>query len=146
EGTIAVTASADRTVKVWEVNSGRELHNLRGHKDFVRSVSISADGARAMSYSRESPIFVWDLTSGSVLSEIIEEIGTVNSAVLIGHGKRAVTGSGDHTVRLWDLERARCLATFTADDTVTSCAVSADADTIIAGDGSGAVHILKVRP
>jgi len=99
-----------------------------------------------MSYSRQSPILVWDLASGSVLKEITEEIGTVNSAVLIGNGQCAVTGSGDHTVRLWDLDQARCLATFTADDTVTSCAVSADAGTMIAGDGSGAVHILQVRP
>jgi WD40 repeat protein len=98
-----------------------------------------------MSYSRQSPILVWDLASGFVLMEITEDIGTVNSAVLIGNGQRAVTGSGDHTVRLWDLERPRCLATFTADDTVTSCVVSADEGTIIAGDGSGAVHILKVR-
>jgi WD40 repeat protein len=144
-GTIAATASADRTVKIWELNSGREMHILSGHKDFVRSVSISADGTRAMSYSRRSPIFVWDLASGSVLMEITEDIGTVNSAVLIGNGQCAVTGSGDHTVRLWDVNRGRCLATFTADDTVTSCAVSADGGTIIAGDGSGAVHILQVR-
>jgi WD40 repeat protein len=145
EGTIAATASADRTVKVWELNSGRELHNLSGHKDFVRCVSISADGARAMSYSRPGPILVWDLASGSVLMKITEEIGTVNSAAMISNGQRAVTGSGDHTVRLWDLDRARCVASFTADDTVTGCAVSADAGTIIAGDASGAVHILQVR-
>jgi WD40 repeat protein len=64
---------------------------------------------------------------------------------MIGNGQRAVTGSGDHTVRLWDVDRARCIARFTADDTVTGCAVSADAGTIIAGDGSGAVHILQTR-
>jgi WD40 repeat protein len=98
-----------------------------------------------MSYSRRGPVLVWELASGSVLLQIAEHVGTVNSAAMIGTGQWAVTASGDHTIRLWDIDGARCAAVFTADDTVTSCAVTADGQIIVAGDGSGAVHILEVR-
>src|ERR1019366_5339496 len=44
DGRIAVSASDDQTLKVWEVASGRELRTLTGHSSRVSGVALSGDG------------------------------------------------------------------------------------------------------
>ena len=60
----AVSASDDRTLKVWDLDSGLELRSLPGHSDSVNSVAMSADGRRAVSASSDQTLMVWDLESG----------------------------------------------------------------------------------
>ena len=145
EGTLALSASSDATVRCWDVNSGREVQLLRGHEDFVRCVSVAPDCARAISGSNRGRLKIWDLSSASELLDIESDIGTVNGVALMAGGHGAISGSGDRTVRLWDLNAARIVASFTADDTVTSCAIASDRRTIVAGDASGAVHFLRIE-
>ena len=65
---LALSASDDGTVKVWDLTSGQELRILAGHADWVRSVAVSADGRLALSGSYDKKVKVWDLTSGQELA------------------------------------------------------------------------------
>ena len=51
DGRLAVSGSADKTLKVWELASGRELRTLAGHTDGVNAVAVSGDGRLAVSAS-----------------------------------------------------------------------------------------------
>ena len=51
DGRRAVSASADDTLKVWDLESGRELHTLSGHAHSVFTVAVRPDGRRAVSAS-----------------------------------------------------------------------------------------------
>jgi WD40 repeat protein len=51
----------------------------------------------------------------------------------------------DETLRVWDLESGKGLALLTADSPTASCAVSLDGRTIVAGDGIGSMHILRME-
>jgi WD40 repeat protein len=44
-----VSASRNKTLKVWELSSGRELHTLSGYADSVTAVAVTPDGQRAVS-------------------------------------------------------------------------------------------------
>ena len=57
----------DKTLKVWDVDSGRELRTLQGHSDGVNGVAVSADGRMAVSASYDQTLKVWDLDSGREL-------------------------------------------------------------------------------
>ena len=59
-----VSGSADKTVKVWDVATGRELLSLKGHTDAVRSVAFSPDGKRIVSGSGDKTVKVWDAGNG----------------------------------------------------------------------------------
>jgi WD40 repeat protein len=48
-GRQAVSASEDRTLKVWDLENGRALRTLEGHSNKVQGVAVSADGRRAVS-------------------------------------------------------------------------------------------------
>jgi WD40 repeat protein len=65
--------------------------------------------------------------------------GWVKVMAFKADGKRALVGSEDSTLRVWDLESGRCLAVFTGDAVVSSCAWSEER--IMAGDQDGHVHL-----
>jgi WD40 repeat protein len=59
-----VSGSRDRTVKVWEAESGRLLRSLEGHTGVVRAVAVSPDGRFIVSGSADHTIRAWDPESG----------------------------------------------------------------------------------
>ena len=61
----------DDTLKVWDLDSGRELRTLAGHSDYVRGVAVTADGRRAVSASDDNTLKVWDLESGTVIARFM---------------------------------------------------------------------------
>ena len=67
DGRWAVSASLDKTLKVWDLEAGRELRTLEGHSALVTGVAVTADGRRAVSASEDKTLKVWDLDSGREL-------------------------------------------------------------------------------
>ena len=64
DGKRIVSGSADRTVKVWDAETGQELLSLKGHAGLVSSVAISPDGKRIVSGSADKTVKVWDAANG----------------------------------------------------------------------------------
>ena len=67
DGRRAVSASWDNTLKVWDLESGRELRTLEGHSGHVNGVAVTPDGRRAVSASEDNTLKVWDLDTGREL-------------------------------------------------------------------------------
>ncbi len=63
DGKRIVSGSEDKTLKVWDAQTGRETLTLKGHSDAVTSVSFSPDGKRIVSGSGDKTLKVWDRSS-----------------------------------------------------------------------------------
>jgi len=63
-----VSASEDNTLKVWDLETGRELRTLKGHSQSVSGVAVAPDGRRVVSASRDNTLKLWDLESGLVIA------------------------------------------------------------------------------
>ena len=61
-----VSASYDKTLKVWSLASGECLQTLSGHSDWVYAVAV-LDADRIVSGSRDKTLKVWSLASGECL-------------------------------------------------------------------------------
>lgn len=64
DGTWAVSGSRDRTVRVWDLNTGKCLVLLKGHLNQVNSVAISPNGKWIFSGSLDKSICIWDVAVG----------------------------------------------------------------------------------
>jgi WD40 repeat protein len=137
EGRRAVSASTDKTLKVWDLQSGRELFTLEGHSGWVTAVAVTPDGRRAVSASDDHMLKVWCLESGSELLTLKGHSYAVAGVAVTADGRRAVSASDDHMLKVWDLESGRELLTLEGHSESVSCvavtpdgrrAVSASAD------------------
>jgi WD40 repeat protein len=109
EGKLLVSGSADRTIRAWEVPSGREALVLRGSGGRVESLAFSPDGLRLASVSNQH-VTVWDATTGSEARSRLEQGETLSGLVLNPAGDR-VAMLGSETVVIHDAKTAEPLRT-----------------------------------
>lgn len=64
DGTLVVTGSADRTVKVWNAEFGTEQLTVTGHEGTVRAVTFSNDGTQVLSGSDDGGAVIWNRQTG----------------------------------------------------------------------------------
>ncbi|MFK8184655.1 MAG: NB-ARC domain-containing protein [Phormidesmis sp.] len=102
DGTQLVSGSADRTVKVWDVQTGACLQTLEGHQNWVMSVAFSPDGTQLVSGSADRTVKVWDVQTGECLQTLEGHGHGIWSVAFSPDGTRIVSGSADLTIRLWD--------------------------------------------
>jgi hypothetical protein len=67
DGKYAISASRDKTLKVWNWQTGQEVRTLEGHSDWVRAVAFSPDGKYAISASFDFTLKVWNWQTGEVI-------------------------------------------------------------------------------
>jgi WD40 repeat protein len=106
-------------------------------------VVITTDGRRALSASDDRTLRVWDLESGQTVRMLEDCTWMKGYVALTIDGGRAVSATGG-TLCVWDLESGKEIDVFTAESLIQCCAVVADASTIVAGDESGRVHLLRL--
>ena len=98
-GSRVATGSVDRTVKVWDVATGKELLTLAGHTGTVSSVSFNSDGSRLVTGSSDKTAKVWDATTGKESLTLTGHRGDVHSVSFSADGWSVLTGSADGTAR-----------------------------------------------
>src|SRR6266567_1664585 len=102
DGQRVVTASDDRTARLWDAASGKPIGEPMKHEDIVDSAEFSPDGHRVVTASRNRTARLWDAASGKPIGEPMKHEAAVKSAQFSPDGQRVVTSSYDKTARLWD--------------------------------------------
>ena len=64
DGQLALTGSRDKTARLWEVATRRELHRLEEHHGSIMSVAFSPDGRLALTGSVDHTVRLWDVATG----------------------------------------------------------------------------------
>ena len=107
DGTRIASASTDKTIRIWNAQTGEEVATLTGHTAAVVTVAYSPDGSKLASGSDDSTIRLWDTQTGQELQVIREHATSVRSVVFRPDGQVLASGSEDHQIRLWDLQSGR---------------------------------------
>jgi eukaryotic-like serine/threonine-protein kinase len=118
DGERIASASGDKTVQVWDANTGTTLLTYRGHAYGVLGVAWSPDGERIASASGDKTVQVWDANTGTTLltyrghGSWVNAVawspvarGTLSGGEVIGErdGQRIVSVGWDDTAQVWDV-------------------------------------------
>ena len=102
DSTRIVTASTDKTARIWDAGTGAQLALLSGHGDRVISATYSPDGTRIATASADKTARIWDARTGAELAVLSGHGDRVISAAYAPDGTRIVTASADKSARVWD--------------------------------------------
>jgi hypothetical protein len=103
DGTRIVTASNDKTARVWDAASGQPLTPPLKHESPVWHAAFSPDGTRIVTASDDKTARVWDAAGGQPLTGPLKHADEVRYAAFSPDGNRVVTASDDKTARVWDV-------------------------------------------
>ncbi|MBQ5892572.1 MAG: TIR domain-containing protein [Bacteroidales bacterium] len=142
DGKRIISGSGDKTVKIWNANTGQCLKTLKGHSRSVYSVAYSPDGTKIISGSCDKTVKIWDANTGQCLKTLEGHLGWVYSVAYSPDGAKIVSGSGDKTIKIWDTNTGKCLKTLEGHSYgVFSVAYSPDGTKIIGGSNDETVKI-----
>jgi WD40 repeat protein len=139
DGSKLASASADKFLKVINVQDGKELKSFEGHTHHVLTVDWSSDGKQLVTGGADNVLKVWDFETGEQL-RTLKEAGKQVTAVRWVPGKPLVAGaSGDSTVKFWSPNgTGNVTRTFNGpSDFVFGVATSKDGKIVAAGGADG---------
>jgi hypothetical protein len=93
-----ITGGLDRTAKVWDSGTGRDLLTLRGHMDVVNTIHITMDGSRIYTGSADGSVRIWQAATEeelSVLSEAEQQVSEQLSELRIRRSRSAEKEAAD---------------------------------------------------
>ena len=140
---ILASGSADRSIKLWDAQTGKLLKSLQGHRSWVWGIAISPDSKFLASGSYDHTVKLWDLESGECLQTLLGHPSSV-LAVRFSHDGKTLFSSGyDKLIKHWHLGTGECLNTWEADSSnrVWAMAISPNSQHLAAGGDDTSVKL-----
>ncbi|MCX5207158.1 helix-turn-helix domain-containing protein [Streptomyces sp. NBC_00237] len=145
DGRWLASASADRTVKLWDARTHRPRGSLGGHTGSVFQVVWSPDGRRLASAGADRTVRVWDTGSRRLLKSLAGHTGSVLGLAWSPDGRWLASASADRTVRVWDARTLLPAATLTGHrDFANAVAFGPDGRTLASGGDDLTVRLWSV--
>ncbi|XP_071109247.1 WD repeat-containing protein 5-like isoform X2 [Haliotis cracherodii] len=157
DGRILVTASRDTTLKVWDLEEGRQLRNLGGHTGSVTTVFLLSEQASqksgylagkpphhrlVISGSTDCSFKIWDIATGAILKSVY----TYNPITRLACNQKGLilTGTDGGKMEIWDMETGENLHSVIAFEGAVTAIKIAD-NHIFSTSSTGVVKVFQIR-
>ncbi|CAB4470395.1 WD40 repeat-like protein [Rhizophagus irregularis] len=99
-----ITGSLDKTVRVWNLDTGELIHVLKGHTRCVQALQF--DNVKLITGSMDHTLKLWNYHTGQCLNTLE---GHTDGVVSLHFDNRIVaSGSADHTIKVWNFSTSKC--------------------------------------
>jgi WD40 repeat protein len=145
DGKHVLSGGKDRSIRLWELASGKELRCLVEPAQDVAGLAFAPDGRQFLS-AAGATLYLWDLQTGRVLTRFTGHTSTVRAVAFAPGGRRALSGGDDRTVRFWDVQTGRDWRRFTGHTgEVTSVAFAPDGRLALSGSRDGSLRLWDLQ-
>jgi WD40 repeat protein len=103
DGKTAATYGHGDSIRLWDVDTGKERCALEGHTATVRSLAFSPDGKLLASASGDQTVRVWDVAAQKLLATFPDHEKPVKAVAFSPDGGLLASGGEDGNVILWDV-------------------------------------------
>jgi eukaryotic-like serine/threonine-protein kinase len=143
-GKLLAMACVDGSAKLWDVESRKELAQLKGHQGYCVDVAFHPEGSTLATAGADGTVRLWDVATRAPRAVLRGHTADVQRVAYSGNGKLLASSSSDKTIRLWDAESGNTLATIPVGCVVYGLAFSPDGTRMAAGCIDNTVRLFDV--
>lgn len=141
-----VSGATDKTLRIWDIESGATLHVLEGHESDIKAVAAMGS-QRVASVARDQTLRIWDAESGKLLRSIESPTSWMSGLtdVTALDAERVATASEDGLLRLWDASTGALIRTFEGHDEGISTVLALGGERIVSGARDQTLRVWDVE-
>jgi RNA polymerase sigma factor (sigma-70 family) len=149
DGRRVLSSSADGTVRLWDVETGKELRRLVGHQDRVTCAAFTPDGTQILSCSWDGTMRFWDVETGKELKQMTTEGAPgihICNVVFFRDGNRFLFNAADHhALQIWNVNGKQEQEFAEHPDHVEAVAISPDEKTVLEGNWDAHLRLWDIK-
>jgi WD40 repeat protein/uncharacterized caspase-like protein len=146
DGKLIASGSWDRTIKLWDAETGKLIDTLIGHQDGINSITFSPDSQTLISGSEDKTIKIWNISDRpKLIKTLTGHTDSVKAVAVSPDGKLIASAGYDNTIKLWTID-GKLLQTIKAHNlAVTSLAITPDSETLVSASWDNSVKLWSVK-
>src|SRR5439155_15442803 len=134
------TGGANKVVRIWDVESGKEVKQMKGHKATIKALAYSNDGAVIVSAGDDHLVRLFKAGDGSEIATYQGHTFGVNTVAVAPDTKSLASGSTDRTIRVWNGKQR----TMTAPSAITGIAYLPGSKSLITAGDDGFIRVWDI--
>ncbi|MBE9057537.1 WD40 repeat domain-containing protein [Sphaerospermopsis sp. LEGE 08334] len=143
---ILVSGCADKSINIWNLQTGKLIRTLTGNLGAISSVAISPDSNFLAVGSCEHPqsnVKVWDLKTGKLIHTLLGHQKPVNVITISPDG--TILTSGSNKIKIWNLQKGERICTLWHSSEVHAVAISPDGKILASGSSDHKIRLWNPR-
>lgn len=151
DGKTIVSGGGDKTVRLWNTDTGINIVTFTGHTETVVAVAYSPDGGNIVSASRDKTLRIWDAHTGENIKTLTGHKDIIVSAAYSPDGTTIISAGWDGMLHRWNAQTGQPLKTYELykgvlhfarghAGAITRIAYSPDGNTIATASGDGTMQ------
>lgn len=149
DGKLIASAGWDKTIRLWDIATGKELRACTGHDAEIECLAFSPDGKLLASGAWDQTVRLWDVATGKEVRQVGEHPDGVLALAFAPDGKTLATGNQDRmakqgTLHIWEVETGKHVRTIAGHALpVTALAFAADGQKLATGSIDKTVRLFE---